>query len=143
MFDLNQRQRTVLLAGLKLLRQHPQPKSRDVHARGAPLEAQIAELAELLRTGQRPLDAVHRHPAEGRRNRSHKIAGECTAHGSVCIACEVTYHLADGPLEWCRECDLLLSAVEDAARPTVAAGRRRRRSQSRLAKKLSKTKRQL
>ena len=127
MFDLNRRQRAVLLAGLELLRQQPQPKGHGTRARGTLAEAQIVELAALLRTGQRPLDTVHQHPAEGRPNRSYKIAGECTAHGSICIACEITYHLADGPLEWCRECDLLLAAVEEVARPTAPTGRRRRK----------------
>src|SRR5580698_5658895 len=111
MFDLNQRQRAVLLAGLELLCQQPQPKGRARFSK-----AKITELIALLRSGQRPLDAAHQHPAQGRPSRSYKIAGECTTHGSICIACEVTYHLADGPLEWCRECDLLLAGVEDVAR---------------------------
>jgi hypothetical protein len=143
MFDLSQRQRAVLLAGLELLRQQPRPKRRAAGARRTPSEASIAELADLVRTGQRPLETVHQHPGERRPNRSYKIAGECTAHGSVCIACEVTYHLADGPLEWCRECDLLLATLEDPARPTPPTGRRRSQSQPRLAKKPSKAKHQL
>lgn len=125
MFDLDQRQRALLLAGLELLRQQLQPKGR---ARLS--KAKIAELMTLLRNGQRPFDAVHQHPAKGRRNRSYKIAGECIAHGSICIACEVTYHLADGPLEWCRECDLLFAAADEVTRSTTPTGRHRRKKSS-------------
>ncbi len=130
MFDLNQRQRVLLLKGLELLRQQPQPKGRGARANGALAEAAITELAELLHTGQRSRSAVHQHPAEGSPQRSYKIAGECAAHGSICIACKVTYHLADGPLEWCRECDLLLAGVEDLAPSNVPAGRRKGQSRA-------------
>jgi hypothetical protein len=136
MFDLNQRQRALLLKGLELLRQQPQPKGRDARTNGALAEASIAELTALLRTGKRQPDAVHQHPVKGR-NRPHKIVGECTAHGSICIGCQISYHLADGPLEWCRECDLLLAAVEEVTRPTA----RRRKGQAGLGKTISKAKR--
>jgi hypothetical protein len=125
MFDLNPRQRAALLAGLELL--HKQAATRrGAAAGGAPLSADgIAALASIIR-GDKAVAAVHQHAADGARKRSHNVVGECGVHGTICLACEIVWHLEDGSLDWCRECDRALAEHDEPAK--LAATKRRRTS---------------
>jgi hypothetical protein len=128
MIDLNARQRAALLAGLELLRKQIE-STRKLSPGGLMLSPkQLAELSAIIRGNAAATAASHRHSPDGGRQRSYNVAGECSIHGAICIACEITWHLEDGPLDWCRECDRVLAGARELAPSATTKRSARRRS---------------
>jgi hypothetical protein len=132
---LNRRQRALLLAGLELLRKQLASGLEETPD-GTLLSAkQLGELAAIVGDNWDGAASSHKHAIDGRRHHSYSVAGECSVHGMICVACEIKWHLEDGPLDWCRECDRVLAGGEELAQSRIAKtgteGRRRRKAKRR------------
>jgi hypothetical protein len=135
MIDLSPRQRAALLAGLELLRKQIE-MGRNAPPSSPMLSAkQFAELAAIVRGSPKTIHPSHRHALEGGHERSYDVAGECSVHGMICVACEVTWHLEDGPLDWCRECDRLLAVDGERNQAGAPRTRTRRRGVRKAARR--------
>jgi hypothetical protein len=128
MIDLNVRQRAALLAGLELLRKQLEASRKVSPGRSMLSPKQFAELAAIIGGNPAVALASHRHAPDGARQRSYEVAGECSIHGAICMGCEITWHLEDGPLDWCRECDRVLAGAGEFKQPASAKRPARRRS---------------
>lgn len=129
---LNGRQRALLLAGLELLRKQLASGPYET-TDGTLLSAkQLGELAAIVGGNWDAAASSHKHAIDGTRHHSYDVAGECFVHGMICVACEIKWHLKDGPLDWCRECDRILAGGEELAQSRIARsgtkGRRRRKA---------------
>ena len=127
MIDLNARQRMALLAGLELLREQIERRGKASHGGRALSPNQLRKLAAIVSGNPAAATASHRHAPDGHRVRSYDVAGECSSHGSICVGCEVVWHLEDGPLAWCRECDRVLNEAGDPGQSTREKRQPRRR----------------
>jgi hypothetical protein len=129
---LNGRQRAVLLAGLELLRKQLASRPEETPDGTLLLAKQLGELAAIVGGNWDGTASSHKHAIDGGRHHSYDVAGECSVHGMICVACEIKWHLEDGPLDWCRECDRVLAGGEELAQSRIARtetkGRRRRKA---------------
>jgi hypothetical protein len=116
--ELNGRQRAALLAGLELLSKQLASESKETSDGTLLTARQLGELAAII-GGDRTFS--HKHAVGGGRQHSYyNVAGECSSHGMICVACEIKWHLEDGPLNWCRECDRVLAGAGELARSKIA-----------------------
>jgi hypothetical protein len=108
--SLADRERVTLLAALRLLEidLRTKPKAGASQLLTIP---EIQQICRFLRSGERKISAIHRHVTFEGRVQEYLIIGLCSQHGTLCLGCEMNYEHADGPLRWCRECDLI---VEEA-----------------------------
>jgi hypothetical protein len=120
MINLTERQRSALLAGLELLAKQTRDGRAGKAGRRSWSAKQLDDLAIRLRSPEavrwrnpeKEAASTHSHLANSNRQRTYDVLGECGIHGMICIACEVSWHIEDGPLGWCRECERVLANAQ-------------------------------
>ena len=126
MINLTERQRLALIAGIELLAEQMRTSEAGQTGPRPWSERLLNDLTKQLRSAGKIDPAIHTHVAATNRKRAYNVLGECGAHGMLCIACEVSWHAEDGPLGWCRECELIVAAAEEiAAAPQIKPRPRR------------------